>query len=226
MHSQIQFTREREKDNRINFLDVLGLWSKKESSRHWCTGSPLTHIGRSTLTSPHHHPRVKTGTVKVCGEGSGEECGEENTQEERDNLHQNHLFEERVFKAVGLTDPRHHTPLRQQTLTTETEGTTTTYRACWRNSRQRARRLAYEVITNHFQVPGNALATVKTKDRELKRKEIVYKISCRDSDAAYVPCGNREISAKEDNGAHAWDNGHRPDWDAAETMENEPHYRN
>ena len=79
---------------------------------------------------------------------------------------------------------------------------------------------------------------VKTRVPDMKRKEIIYKISCRDCDAVYIGETGRSLqkrlrehkySVKTNNqknsiAMHAWDNNHQPDWDAAETMENEPHY--
>ena len=79
---------------------------------------------------------------------------------------------------------------------------------------------------------------MKVKTRVPDMKEIVYKIPCRDCDAVYTGETGRSLQKRltehkyavktnnQNNGiaVHAWDNNHQPDWDAAESMENEPHY--
>lgn len=84
----------------------------------------------------------------------------------------------------------------------------------------------------------NVLTRVKTKTPELKKKIVMYKIPCRDCEASYIGEMGRSLKKsitehkyavktndrKNGIAVHAWDMGHRPDRDAAEVMETEPHY--
>ena len=90
--------------------------------------------------------------------------------------------------------------------------------------------------------PGGTLRSVLTKVKtmtpELKKKGVVYKVSCRDCETYYIGeiggslqkrISEHKYSVKNNyrkNGiaVHAWDMGHQPDWDAAEVVEMEPHY--
>ena len=80
------------------------------------------------------------------------------------------------------------------------------------------------------------MTRVKSKMPELKKKEVVYKIPCRDCKSGYmgrslqkritehkhaVKINNRKNSIA----VHARDMGHQPDWDAAEILAIESHYQ-
>ena len=65
--------------------------------------------------------------------------------------------------------------------------------------------------------------------------DLCFNIDMLAHDLQYLghPCGivclEHKYAVKTNNrnngiAVHAWDNNHQPDWDAAETMENEPHY--
>ena len=65
-HLQIQFTKEVEKDNQINFLDVL---VRKEKRKFTTTVyRKPTDTGRYTHYSSHNHPKVKSGMVTCLAE--------------------------------------------------------------------------------------------------------------------------------------------------------------
>ena len=61
-HPQIQFTREKESNNHISFLDVLV--TKKDGAFETTVYRKPTHTNRYMHFSSHHHPRVKSGTIK------------------------------------------------------------------------------------------------------------------------------------------------------------------
>ena len=65
-HPQIQFTREEESNNKVSFLDIL---VKREKVRFTTTVyTKPTNTGRYTPFFPHHHPRVKSGTIRCLAE--------------------------------------------------------------------------------------------------------------------------------------------------------------
>ena len=62
IHPNIQFTKEMESDNQLNFLDVL---VKKQSHRYRTSVyRKATHTDLYTQFTSHHHPSVKAGTIK------------------------------------------------------------------------------------------------------------------------------------------------------------------
>ena len=81
------------------------------------------------------------------------------------------------------------------------------------------------------------LTKVKTRTSELKKKEVVYRVPRQDCDAAYIGETGRSLQKRltehkyavknndRKNGiaVRAWDMDHRPDWEAAEVAESEPH---
>ena len=84
----------------------------------------------------------------------------------------------------------------------------------------------------------NVLTRVKTKTPELRKKGVIYKVPCRDCEASFIGETGRSLQKRitehkyavktnnRKNGiaVHAWDMEHRPDWDATEILEMEPHY--
>ena len=79
-HPQIQFTKVVEKDNQINFLDVL---VRKEKRKFTTTVyRKPTDTGRYTYYSSHHHPKVKSGTVMCLAERARKICMEDKLKKE------------------------------------------------------------------------------------------------------------------------------------------------
>ena len=79
-HPQIQFTREEKKDNQISFLDMLV--KREDGVYKMSVYRKPTHTDRYTHFTSHHHPRVKTGTVKCLVRRAEKICGEENKGKE------------------------------------------------------------------------------------------------------------------------------------------------
>ena len=151
-HPQIQFTREEEKDNQISFLDVLV--KRKDGVFKTSVYRKPTHTDRYTHFTSHHHPRVKTGTIKCLARRAEKICDKENKGKEV--THIRNTFLKNGYPKL-LVSQILSTPAGQQTRTTENEDITTkpaassypTYRACRRKSRQRAGRSAYEPSSSH-----------------------------------------------------------------------------
>ena len=81
------------------------------------------------------------------------------------------------------------------------------------------------------------LMNVKTPTPEMSRKEVVYQIPCQDCAIHWrdwqVTIGKRKTGhkhavkigdQKNEVAVHAWDEGHRVDWEGAKILESEPHY--
>ena len=70
------------------------------------------------------------------------------------------------------------------------------------------------------------------------RKEVVYQIPCQDCDSVYIgetgrslgkritehKCAVKTGDRKNGVAVHAWDEGHRVDWEGVKILESEPHY--
>ena len=79
---------------------------------------------------------------------------------------------------------------------------------------------------------------MKTSTPEMNRKEVVYQIACQDCDSVYIGVTGRSIGKRitehkyavktgdRKNGVavHAWDEGHRVDWEGVKIPESEPQY--
>ena len=79
---------------------------------------------------------------------------------------------------------------------------------------------------------------VKNARSELKMKEVVYEVPCKDCECSYIGETGRNLQKRltehkaavrrgdRNNGiaVHAWDHDHRVDWEAARVLEQEPRY--
>ena len=86
------------------------------------------------------------------------------------------------------------------------------------------------------QHPEKSVDQSENQDTEEELREL-YKVSCWDREASYMGETGRTLQKRitehkyvvktndRKNGIamHAWDMEHRPDWDAAEVLETEPH---
>lgn len=100
------------------------------------------------------------------------------------------------------------------------------------------RKLNIKTIYKSSGTLRSTLTRVKTRMPELKTRGVVYKVPCRDCEASYVGETGRTLQKRiteckyavktndRKNGiaVHAWDQELRPDWEAAEVLETEPHY--
>ena len=79
-HPQIQFTREEENNGQINFFDVLV--KKENGGFKTAVYRKPTHTGRYTHFTSHHHPQVKSGTIRCLTERARRICQDDNRKEE------------------------------------------------------------------------------------------------------------------------------------------------
>ena len=76
-HPKIKFTREEERNNHISFLDVLNLQHRFTENLPIRTDTPFFS---------HHHPHVKSGTIRCLAERARKICDQEVIQEEMKHL--------------------------------------------------------------------------------------------------------------------------------------------
>ena len=80
-HPQIQFTREEESDDQISFLDM---WVKrKDGAYQTAVYRKSTHTDQYIHFTSHHHPRVKSGTIRYLARRAVNVCDEINMKEEK-----------------------------------------------------------------------------------------------------------------------------------------------
>ena len=82
-HPQIQFTREEEHNKQISFLDVLVTRGDKFTTSVY---RKPTNTNRYTPFLSHHHPRVKSGTIRCLAERARKICDKEVIQDEMKHL--------------------------------------------------------------------------------------------------------------------------------------------
>lgn len=238
-HPQIQFTKE-EKDDQISFLDVLV--KREDGIFKTSVYRKPTHTDRYTHFTSHHHPRVKTGTIKclvrraekICDDGSrGKEVAHI-----RNTFVKNGYPKRLISRVLSAPPPRQPTEA-EDTPTGKPASLFLPYIQGLSEKIQTAcRKIGVRTVFKSRETLRQRLMKVKTRVPDVKKKEIVYKIPCRDCDAVYIGETGRSLQKRitehkyavktnnRKNGiaVHAWDNDHQPDWIAAETLENEPHY--
>ena len=104
---------------------------------------------------------------------------------------------------------------------------------------QRAcRRLGVRVVFKSHGTLHRTLMRVKNARPELKTKEVVYEVPCKDCECSYIGETGRNLQKRlmehkaavrrgdRNNGiaVHAWDHDHRVDWEAARVLEQEQRY--
>ena len=81
---QIQFTREEETDNQMNFFDIL---VKRENGRYkMAVYRKPTHTDRYTHFTSHHHPHVKSRTIQCLTERAKKICDDDNREIEMSHI--------------------------------------------------------------------------------------------------------------------------------------------
>ena len=234
-HPQIQFTKE-EKDDQISFLDVLV--KRKDGIFKTSVYRKPTHTDRYTHFTSHHHPRVKTGTIKclvrraekICDDGSrGKEVAHI-----RNTFVKNGYPKRLISRVLSAPPPRQPTEA-EDTPTGKPASLFLPYIQGLSEKIQTAcRKIGVRTIFKSRETLRQRLMKVKTRVPDVKKKEIVYKIPCRECDAVYIGETRRSLqkritehkyAVKTNNwkngiAVHAWDNDHQPDWDARETLEN------
>ena len=241
-HPQIQFTKEEESDNQISFLDVL---VKRENGRFkTAVYRKPTHTDRYTHFASHHHPQVKSGTIRCLTERARRICEDDNRKEEmshiRDTFMRNGYPKDVISRNLRKKPRRHESTPDANEVTTKPPSLFLPYvQGLSEKIQIGCRRLGVKTVFKSSGTLRQLLTRVKTKIPESKKKGVVYRIPCQDCEAGYIGETGRSLQKRitehkyavktndRRNGiaVHCWDMGHQPDWDAAEILETEPHYQ-
>lgn len=237
-HPQIQFTREVENDNQIRFLDALV--KKEDGAYQTAVYRKTTLMDRCIHFTSHHHPRVKSGTIRCLTKRAVNICDETNMKEEKSHIRDafaRNGYPERMVEChlIGTT--------RQPKTTPDPVDPTTKppslYLPCVQGLSEKiqtaCKKIGVEAVFKSHGTLRQLLMKVKSKRPAMRRKEVVYRIPCQDCDVAYIGETGRSLQKRltehkyavksndRKNGmaVHAWDMDYRPDWDAAEVVETE-----
>lgn len=106
-HPQIEFTMEKEEDNKISFLDVA--ITRKNGNFTTEVYRKPTHTDLYTRYTSHHHPSVKAGTVRCLGLRAEEICDGESKEKElihlRDTFKRNDYLKKIIERNLSRTTP-------------------------------------------------------------------------------------------------------------------------
>ena len=220
---------------------------KKENGRFKTTVyRKPTHAGRYTHFASHRHPQVKSGTIRCLTERVTRICQDDSRKEELSHIRDTFLknrYPKHVFSRSLRRKPRQAettTPdADEEDEDTKRPSLFLPYVQGLSEKIQIAcRKLGIKTIFKSGGTLRNILTRVKTKTPELRKKGVVYRVPCRDCGVSYIGETGRSLqkriiehkyAVKTNNrmngiAVHAWNMEHRPDWDATEILETEPHY--
>ena len=162
-----------------------------------------THTDRYINYSSHHHPRTKTGVITCLRNRADNVCDHHHKQSEMVHL-------KITFRANGYP-----ITLINKTLQKQKPNQTTTNRDTNRNTDQErpkvlylpyvkhtseliqraCRRLGIRVVFKSHGTLHRTLMRVKNARPELKMKEVVYEVPCKDCECSYIGKTRRNKSA-------------------------------
>ena len=222
-----------EADNQISFLDV----SVKRNAGTFATKvyRKPTHTDLYIHYSSHHHPSVKSGTVRCLGSRAETICVDEISREEelahlRDTFRGNG-YPDRIVTNDLRKPPRTTLPSDEEQPTTNPSKLFLPYiQGLSENIQNRCRKMGIRTVFKSRGTLRQLLMNVKTPIPEMNKKEVVYQIPCQDCDSVYIGETGRSLGKRiaenkyaiktgdRKNGVavHGWDEGHRVDWEGLE----------
>jgi hypothetical protein len=253
-HPQIQFTREEVNSNQISFLDVLV--KREDGAYKTTVYRKSTHTDRYTDFISHHHPRVKSGTIVYLVRRAQKICDDENRGKEITHIRSTFMkngyptgLVSRILKTQSrqrIPTPEPEDNISGQQISTPEPGDSRPpclflpyVQGLSEKIKAACKKIGVRTTFKSLGMLRRLIMDMKMKVPQLKKKEIVHKLPCQDCEAAYIGETGRALEKRitehkhavrtndRKNGiaVHAWDN-HRPDWEAAEIVEKEPHYLN
>ena len=200
-----------------------------------------THTDPYTHPFSHHHPSVKSGRVRCLRRKAETVCGDETSREEelahlRDTFRGNG-YPDRGRLSPATSENRQERPWEPCILPPDEEPPTTNLQKLFppyvqglsENIQNVCRKMGIPTVFKSRGTFRQLLMNLKTPTPEMNRKEVVYQIPCRDCDSVYIgetgrSLGKRIMERKYAVAVHAWDEGHRVDWEGTKILESEPHY--
>lgn len=241
INPSIQFTCEKEEEGTLAFLDVH---VKREGNTiSTSVYRKTTHTDRYINYSSHHHPRIKSGVVQCLKRRAEKVCDDETIDQERRHLQ--HTFEANGYprRIVQRTLKRRRRPETEEASNEcEQEQTKLLILPYLKNTSEQIERTCRSLgVKAVFKSQGTLrqwLTKVKTARPELRKKDVIYEVPCKDCDSKYIGETGRNLQKRlsehkaavrrgdRKNGiaVHLQDHDHRVDWEAAKVIGQEPHY--
>ena len=233
-HPAIQFTMEKEEDQKIAFLDVQV--ERRGDSATTLVFRKKTHTNQYINYNSHHHNRTKSGVIQ-CLATRAEICHPTRLPQERQHL-------KAVFQANGYPTQVIIRSLRKHPKPPphEARDQPTLHLPYVKGVSERIERVCRHLgIKTTFKSRGTlreALVHTKQPQPALKKKGVVYQVPCADCDCVYIGETGRTLEKRlsEHRGAvkrndlkngfavHAWKTQHRVDWEAATVKQVEMNY--
>ena len=203
-HPQIQFTKEVEEDDKINFLDVL---VKKENDRFsTMVYRKPTQTGRYTHFASHHHPQVKSGTIRCLSERARKICLDEDTKEELNHIRNTFLKNGYPKHVIARNLQSKQGQPRTTSNADEDDGSTKRpnlflpyVQGLSERIQIACRKLNIKTVFKSSGTLRSTLTRVKTKTPELKKRRVVYEVPCQDCEASYVGETGRTLQKRSRN---------------------------
>ena len=144
-----------------------------------------THTDLYTHYTSHHHPSVKTGTINCLKNRAERICDEENKEEELSHLKD--VFRNNGYPVQLIVCTLARKCARSDDVNVdepEEERPKTMHLPYIKGLSEAIQRVCNKVgvraVFKSRNTPRDLLLNVKTKPPELKRKEVIYQIPCRD----------------------------------------------
>ena len=237
-NQDIQFTMEEESEGELPFLDATV--KRDGSTAITKVYRKPTHTDRYIHFSSHHHPRVFSGTVLCLKNRANNICSKENKTKEFEHLRK--VFRQNGYpkKVIQRALNRPPKPSQSETMDDDEESTDAK-KIFLPYVKGVIEKVCHQLnIKTIFKSNGTlrqTLMRVKNRRPIEARRGVVYEVPCRDCSRRYIGETGRSLqerlkehkyavkSANMNNGiaAHAWNQQHQVDWDAAEVKMFEQH---
>ena len=175
-HPKIKFTREEEHNNQISFLDVLV--TRRGNKFTTSVYRKPTNTNRYTPFFSHHHPRVKSGTIRCLAERARKICDQEVIQEEMKHL--NNAFRMNGYPQHLIT--RNLREKKQTRKRRQEDKPPTLFLPYVKGISEKIEvtctKLGVRAVFKSKGTLRQTLTRVKSRTSALKKKGVVYKIPC------------------------------------------------
>ena len=237
-NSSIQFTKERETEGKIAFLDVQ--LERSGTTTLTSVFRKKTHTDRYLNFKSHHPAKVFRGVVQCLRVSAEKVCGELKRWQEIQHIKQ-------AFMANGYPGAVVKDSLKGRTTPTTTTVESETppkflhipyIKGVSERIEKICKPLGVKTVTSSRSTLRSSLVNVKQPRPDRKKKGVVYEVPCKDCPSVYIGVTGRTLekrlsehkSAVKKNdpkngiAVHSWTNQHQVNWEAATVKQEEGSY--
>ena len=188
-----------------------------------------TNTDRYTHFTSHHHPRVKSGTIRCLTKRAENVCDERNLKKEKSHIQDafaRNGYPTRMIKHNLKTTASQLKPIPEgDDLNNKPPNLYLPYvQGLSEKIQTLCKKIGVRTVFKSKGTLRQLLTRVKSKRPTMKKKGVVYKIPCQDCDAVYIGETGRSLQKRlaehkyavknndRKNGmaVHAWDMDHQP----------------